>query len=97
MKSNKNITANAGELYTLARELKSIALQLQHKYYVQEIQYKTMGASKAALKENARRRALCQELLIIAGKYERQTLKAMQTQFSKSRHVQFTIYPNGRR
>jgi len=93
--SNKNTTANAGELYTLARELKNIALQLQRKYYVQEIQYKTIGASNAALKENARRRALCQELLIIAGKYERQTLKAMEKQFSKSRHVQFTI-PNRR-
>lgn len=88
---------DAGELYTLARELKSIALKLQRKYYVQEIQYKTIGASKAALKENARRRALCQELLIIAGKYEQQTCKAMQKQFNERRHVKFTIYPNGRR
>lgn len=95
---NKTTTpANAGELYTLARELKSIALRLQRKYYVQEIQYKTIGASRKALKANAERRALVEELLTIAAKYEQQTCKAMQKQFNERRHVQFTIYPNGRR
>lgn len=95
--SRTTTNTNAGELYTLTGELKSLALRLQAKYLMRGIKYKRAGAPRKAIKENAHCQELAKELLQIVEQYERRVCKKMQKQFNESRHVQFTIYPNGRR
>ena len=95
--SRTTTSTNAGELYTLTGELKSLALRLQAKYLMRGIRYKRAGAPSKAIKENAHCQELAKELLQIVEQYEKRVCKKMQKQFNESRHVQFTIYPNGRR
>lgn len=93
----KKTPATAAELYTLTQQAKSLAYQLQRKYYRQEIQYKTIGASHTAIKANARRQELAKQLMQVLSQYEHVVFKKMQKEYKERRHVQFTIYPNGRR
>lgn len=95
--SRTKTSTNAGELYTLTGELKSLALRLQAKYLMRGIRYKRAGAPSKAIKENAHCQELAKELLQIVEQYEQRVCKKMQKQFNENRHVQFTIYPNGRR
>lgn len=93
----KSKPATAGDLYTATLELKELGYKLRRKYYMQELRYKSIGASRKALKANQERRELIEELLKYITQYEALVCKRMDKEFKAGKNIYFTVYPNGRR
>lgn len=58
-------------IQTDIKTAKKYAKRLQAKYIIQEFEYKTIGASKEALRKNAERRALSDEFMRLMCRLER--------------------------
>ena len=94
---------HAREMQELTAQAYELAKRLNSKYINQEIKYKSIGASRAALKANEERREATRELmgvlLLLLDKYKKQEYKCQvkRCQETRRKFMHFTVYPNGRR
>lgn len=91
-KSRQHTDADIVKLRKLTAEAKSVCLKLQRKYYIQELNYKTIGASPRAIQANAERRQLVNELLKSLSNYDNDLIMKSVHEIGGKKYLNFTIY-----